>query len=606
MSWIIKSIKGMFINYFKKISFVFLEIYKANHFILLLFISSMVLSGINPLISSYSISKIIMIFENTYDIEYDNKKIYFFTILIILSAILRFFIENIKYLITDTVGFRLSYNIKNIIGKKFQEISQEYMDSPEFLDLYKNAVEKVEYEPINILNNLFNIFSSLISSISFAIIINHFNVLNLLIMLFLSIPIYYFKNKIQTATYTFYKNNTMLFRQSLYYFSLISKKEYAKEIRTSNLSHVLGHRIKELFDILLSKKNIITKKSILYTIFISICSISSLSITMFSLIEKMRRGKIPISQFVLYSSSLISFEMSMLSIAGQLALGNKSMAFLDYLFDFLNIKTNNNVNITHFTQVKKETNHNIQFINVSFKYPGATYYSLKNITFKFSCGESLCFVGENGSGKTTLIKLLLRIYESFEGEILLDGYDIKGYDIVQYRRLFGFTFQDYIKYSTDVKSNIGFGDYDNINNKNIRTSAEMAYADPFIQKYKNGYDTNLSREFYKDGIEPSIGQWQKISVSRAIFSNAPILIFDEPTASLDPKSEEEILKTFSSLKDKKSLLIISHRLCSAKLADKIILLENGQIKEMGTHEELIKGCKTYFKMYNLQANKYMN
>ena len=214
-------------------------------------------------------------------------------------------------------------------------------------------------------------------------------------------------------------------------------------------------------------------------------------------------------------------------------------------------------------------------------------------------------MGENGSGKSTFVKLLLRIYDPTKGRILLDDIDLKEYDINELRAFFGVLFQDYIKFAESVHDCIGFGNIDNIQNDNdIEKAAEITGANKFIENYKNKYDTNLSKMFFNDAIEPSGGQWQKIAISRAVFSDASVLVLDEPTAALDPKSEVKMFDTFKTISEIKPTVIISHRMYITKLAQKIILLDKGQVIEQGSFEELIKLKKEFYNMYKIQADSY--
>lgn len=223
----------------------------------------------------------------------------------------------------------------------------------------------------------------------------------------------------------------------------------------------------------------------------------------------------------------------------------------------------------------------------------------------FCTSETVCLVGENGSGKSTFVKLLLRIYDPTEGRILLDGIDLRAYDINEIRKFYGVLFQDYVKFSDSVHNCIGFGNIDEIqNDEGIAAAAKLTGADVFIENYKYGYDTNLSKMFFNDAIEPSGGQWQKIAISRAVYSVAQVLVLDEPTAALDPKSEVKMFDTFKKISELKSTIIISHRMYITKLADKIILLENGNLIEEGSFEELIKVKKEFYSMYKIQSDSY--
>ena len=216
-------------------------------------------------------------------------------------------------------------------------------------------------------------------------------------------------------------------------------------------------------------------------------------------------------------------------------------------------------------------------------------------------------VGLNGAGKTTLIKLLTRLYDPTEGRILLDGEDLRRYDVADLYQMFGIIFQDFGRYAVTVSDNIHFGD---INRppvpEELQKAAIQANADDYIQKLKEGYNTPLMRIFDRDGTELSGGQWQKLAIARAFYSTSDVLILDEPTASLDPIAEQEIFNTFDQLRRDKTTIFVSHRLSSATVASKIIVLEYGRVVEEGTHPELMEKRGKYYELFSTQAKRYVS
>lgn len=308
------------------------------------------------------------------------------------------------------------------------------------------------------------------------------------------------------------------------------------------------------------------------------------------------------SDFYLFVTAIITLNTKLIALSNQIASNSKSMMFINYIFEYMQ---ESNTMESETIKIEQKPIHDICFENVSFKYTGSDYYALKNINISFNTNQTICLVGENGSGKSTFSKLLLRIYDPTEGRILLDGIDLKQYDITELRKFFGVLFQDYVKFADTVHNSIGFGNIDQIDNsQGIESAAEITGADEFIEEYKDGYDTNLSKMFFQDAIEPSGGQWQKIAITRAVFSDSAVLVLDEPTAALDPKAEVKMYNTFEKISKLKSTIIISHRMYITKLADKIILLDKGRLMEEGSFEELINLKKEFYNMYKLQADSY--
>ena len=256
--------------------------------------------------------------------------------------------------------------------------------------------------------------------------------------------------------------------------------------------------------------------------------------------------------------------------------------------------------------VKHRTGHRIELQNVSFKYPGTERFVIKNFSAVLEPGDTVVLVGLNGAGKTTLIKLITRLYDPTEGRILLDGHDIREYDLKELYSLYGIIFQDFGKYAVSVKDNITFSRIgDPVDENAVLEAAEKSSSTQFIAKLPNEYNTSLTRVFEKDGIELSIGQWQKLAIARAFYSDSDILILDEPTASLDPMAEQEIFNQFDKLRADKTTIFVSHRLSSATMASLIVVLENGEVVECGNHKELMAIGGKYAELFSTQAKRYI-
>ena len=250
--------------------------------------------------------------------------------------------------------------------------------------------------------------------------------------------------------------------------------------------------------------------------------------------------------------------------------------------------------------------HTITFEDVSFRYPNSEKDVISHLSVTFHPGETVVLVGLNGAGKTTLIKLMTRLYDPTEGRILLDGIDLRQYEPKALYSLFGIIFQDFGKYAVSVAENITFGDIEKpVDHERMMASAAHSSAAPFIQDLPDGYDTPLMRIFEENGTELSIGQWQKLSVARAFYKDADILILDEPTASLDALAEQAIYDQFAALSKDKITLLVSHRLSSATTASKIIVLENGKLIEEGTHATLMAQQGAYYTLFTTQAKHYI-
>jgi ATP-binding cassette, subfamily B, bacterial len=245
-----------------------------------------------------------------------------------------------------------------------------------------------------------------------------------------------------------------------------------------------------------------------------------------------------------------------------------------------------------------------EFRNVSFRYPGSSRLVLSELNFHLRPGERVALIGENGEGKTTIVKLLTRLYDPFEGQILLDGVDLREYSLEDLYREIGVIFQDYMRYEMTARENIAVGRIEQVDNlAMLQHSAEKSLADDVVQKLPSGYDQMLGRRF-EGGVDLSGGEWQKIALARAYLRDAQVLILDEPTSALDARSEYEVFQRFAELTAGKMAIFISHRFSTVRMADRIVVLENGRIAEEGDHDALTQLGGRYAEMFELQAASY--
>ena len=277
--------------------------------------------------------------------------------------------------------------------------------------------------------------------------------------------------------------------------------------------------------------------------------------------------------------------------------------YLDDLFSFFEIEPEI-VSPPNPRPFPKPIRQGFTFENVGFRYPGAERWAVRHLSFTLHAGEVLALVGENGAGKTTLVKLLARLYDPDEGRILLDGHDLREYDVSALRANIGVIFQDFVRYHLTAAENIAVGRIEARGDRTrIAAAAASSLADEVIRKLPEGYDQMIGKRF-RTGVDLSGGEWQKIAIARAYMRNAPVLILDEPTAALDARSEFEVFQRFKELSEGKTAVLISHRFSSVRMADRILVLAEGQVEAMGTHEELLAQGGRYAELFELQATGY--
>ncbi|MEQ9186166.1 MAG: ABC transporter ATP-binding protein [Cryomorphaceae bacterium] len=277
--------------------------------------------------------------------------------------------------------------------------------------------------------------------------------------------------------------------------------------------------------------------------------------------------------------------------------------YLQDYFEFLDLRFTQDSDAPKLSMPEK-IQEGFVFKDVGFKYPNTEKWVVRNVSFTLRAGEKLAFVGENGAGKTTLIKLLLGFYAPTEGRILLDGIPIQDYDSGQYQAYFGVIFQDFVKFELTLRENIAVGAIDEIDNEmRINDAAERSLADQVISELPDGINQQLGKRF-KRGKDLSGGQWQKIAIARAYMKDAEVMILDEPTSALDARAETEAFDRFIKLTAGKTAVIISHRFSTVRIADRIMVLKDGNVLEIGTHQELIENDLLYAELFNLQAAGY--
>jgi ATP-binding cassette subfamily B protein/ATP-binding cassette subfamily C protein len=313
------------------------------------------------------------------------------------------------------------------------------------------------------------------------------------------------------------------------------------------------------------------------------------------------KDKISLGSLTMYAGAAGSFGASVMSLINAFIEINQLCSYLDLFYQFEEVTSRDSKGTLEMIQTADYT---IEFKNVSFRYPGSNIDTLKNVSIIIPPTQKLSIVGLNGAGKTTFIKLLFKLYEPSEGQILLGGIDIKEYSPEEYRRIISVVFQDFKLLAYTIRENITLDQSPEENR--IISNLEKAGFGEDLSKLENSIDTIIYKGFDKDGVELSGGQAQKIAIARALYRDAPIVILDEPTAALDPISEFEVFNSFNQLIYGKTAIYISHRLSSTRFSDKIAVFHNGTITEYGTHSNLLLNNSLYAQMFQTQAKYYAN
>lgn len=316
-------------------------------------------------------------------------------------------------------------------------------------------------------------------------------------------------------------------------------------------------------------------------------------------------GSVSLADMTLFVSMYMGFVNQVYNTIGDISGYRNYAEHSRYARDFLmlptSIYTDDDINKRKVSA--EDLGHSIEFRNVSFRYPNTERNVLDNVSFYVSKNETVSIIGANGAGKTTMILLLMRLYDPTDGVILLDGTDIREYSVENLYQLYGVLFQDYCNYAISAKESITFST-DTVSKYMFEHSVKASTAYKFIETLDKGYDTPLSRAFDPNGIELSVGQKQRVALARAYFKDAPIIVLDEPSASIDPESEAEILKAVNEMRGTRNIWLISHRLSTCVISDRVLLFKDGQLIGNGSHSELINSNSEYKRMFQLQADRY--
>ncbi len=608
-------------GFFSRFWYIVGMVWKTGPWILIVMVAIAVLNGLLPVTGSLISKEILNELQNiiadqavssasgqTAVVPFIGSMVMFLLIGYFVYRILNNVVSRVNMAVTRIAGEKVVRQVRLQIMEKAKELDLAAFDSPEFYEKLENANREAGIRPITVMSSTFDAVSKFISLVSYVVVLvtapDMWWVAPLMIVI--SIPTAAVNFTYRKKTFEYMRRRSKDRRQMNYYSDIMVDKNLVKEIRMYDLADTFRGEFNNVFArYYKGLRNLIIRENV-WQIGLTVLS-SVINCVFFALIAmKVFSGQIQIGDYSLYTGALTSIASTVSALIGVSAQVYEGTLFIDNLIAFMKEKPTVVPSVKEPTRVHREQPHTIEFVNVSFAYPGTDKYVIKNVSVKFRPGETVVLVGLNGAGKTTFIKLLTRLYDPTDGKILLDGVDIKEYDTKELYAMFGIIFQDFGKYAFSVEDNIKFGDiHREHNKKEIEKAAADADAEDFISRLPDGYGTPLMRYFEPNGIELSIGQWQKLSVARAFYSRSDILILDEPTASLDPLAEQEIFNQFDEMRKDKTTIFVSHRLSSATVASKIVVLEYGELIEEGTHKELMAKKGRYFELFTTQASRYL-
>ncbi|MBG1265113.1 ABC transporter ATP-binding protein [Nostoc sp. WHI] len=496
----------------------------------------------------------------------------------------------------------LGQRVNVLILEKALTLDLRQFEDSEFYDKLTNARREASVRPLSLVSRTFGLVQNALSLVTYGILLVNFSVWAVLMLIVAAMPVFIAETKFAGEAFRLFSWRAPETRQQHYLENLLAREDFVTEVKLYQLGEMLLGRYHDLFEQLYGQDRDLTLRRGLWGYLLSLVSTGAFYVAYAWIVVETVLGKISLGDMTLYLTVFrqgqSTFSNALTSIGGMY----EDNLYLSNLYDFLEEEVPRSWgNAT----IGLNSQDGIRFENVSFTYPGSSQPALRNISLHLKPREKLAIVGENGSGKTTLIKLLTRLYTPDSGRILLDGLDLQEWDVDVLRRRIGVIFQNFVRYQFTVGENIGVGDVEHLENKTRwQTAAEKGMAQSFIDQLPESFQTQLGR-WFKGGQELSGGQWQKIALSRAFMrSQADILVLDEPTSAIDAQAEFEIFNHFRAITQNQMVLLISHRFSTVRMADKILVIENGEVIEQGTHEELLQLGGRYAKLFLLQAAGY--
>jgi ATP-binding cassette subfamily B protein len=497
---------------------------------------------------------------------------------------------------------KLSHRVNVLILEKALTLDLTHFEDSEFYDKLTRARREASSRPLSLVMRTSGLFQNALAITSFAVLLAGFSPWAVFILLFGGLPAFFAETKFSGDAFRLFRWRAPETRMQTYLETAIAREDHVKEVKLFGLGNLFLGRYKGIYEGLYEKDRNLTVRRETWGFAFTLVSIAALYSAYAWCAIEAARGQISIGDMTMY---IMMFRQGQAAVTASLgAIGGmyEDNLYLSTLYEYLEQPVEASVG-TAVSGPDPEAG--VQFENVEFRYPGSDHVAITGINLQIKRGQSLALVGENGSGKTTLIKLLTRLYKPTFGRVLLDGRDLQEWDPEVLRRRVGVIFQDFVRYQLMVGENIGAGDVREFENQERwADAARQGKAAPFIEDMPAQYQTQLGK-WFKDGRELSGGQWQKIALSRAFMRHdADILVLDEPTAAMDAAAEAEVFEHFRSLMGKRIAIVISHRFSTVRMADEIVVLDQGHIVERGSHETLMQKDGVYAKLFTLQARGY--
>jgi ATP-binding cassette, subfamily B, bacterial len=521
--------------------------------------------------------------------------------------ILTYFLQDAAFrtqsLISRLYWTKIPIYLNDIVWRKTANLDMYYYESSNFKDLLEKCRESIAWKPQQLTEGLFISLQSLIQLVVAFIAIAKLSWILMVIIALVAIPEFLVQLQLSRLSWGVWSQNSPYRKKFWYISSLLQRSWEIKEVKIFQLAERFLEELKGIQTKFYRENAVLAKKNFAINLsFNSLTTLIYIGVEIFVIIQALAK-KITVGDINFYTGVVSNFQNGLSGVFSNMRGVFESSLYVKSIFDVVDlepvIRTSANPVPVEWKKAPV-----IEFRNVTFSYPESKKKILNNFSLIIDPGEKVAFVGRNGVGKTTMIKLLARFYDVTEGEILINGVNLKDVNLDDWHKTLGVLFQDFNKYEHTAKENIEFGRiFEKVQLEEIIGAATSAGAHEMINKFDKGYEQMLGKTF-EGGLDISGGQWQKMALSRAFLRNAPVLVLDDPTAAIDAKAESEIFDRVEKLSKDKTVIIISHRFSTVRNADKIYVIDHGKVKESGSHEELMKLDGQYAKLFKLQAKGY--
>lgn len=563
-----------------------------------------IIQGFLPLVNLYLIKLIIdAVSQKTASADF------FYSIGVLVAAtagvtLLIRLCSSLATLVQEQLSWVVSDYVNSILHSQSISLDLAYYENPAYYDTLHMAQQEAPYRPNQVVSTLANLVQNGIQMAAMVALLTRFHWSAILFLLPVALPGILVKIKYSRRLFGLRRRQSTLERESSYYDWMLISQYFAKEVRLFNLGPLFIERYRALRKKRRAERLALTKQQVgrdFAAEFISTLVVfSGLAIVAF----RAAAGAITLGDLVMYYQAFQRSLSSLKAWLSDLASIYENSLFLSHFFAFLRLKPGV-VAPVQPKSVPRPLMRGLRVEGVSFSYPQSERQALTDINLEIQAGEHIAIVGENGSGKTTLIKLLCRLYDPDSGRITMDGIPLTEFSPQELRWSFSVLMQDYVNYFMTARENIWLGNVElSLQDERIVKAAIESGADEVINRLPKGYETHLGK-WFEEGEELSVGEWQKLAISRALIRDAGIVILDEPTSALDAAAEYKIFELFRKLAADKTAIFISHRLASARISDRIVTMQNGRIIEQGSHEELMRRGGVYARLFELQSRQYM-